>query len=367
MEVEFNHHICEPLKGHILGGIVIKTFGSKGLNCTNVVEPCSRVLLVSTSFVGNNADFFGAAILATKLNTILVACDGYCLARHSLTFLKLEDVRLEQDMNKLKRVENTTRQCESWKDNWIDGVASEDVVEIFGQELEVAIDSGLGMYTSNENTLGITLHNVTSGKPLPRIVLSVKDAFGNPTAPLYEEKAIMLSSDGFLARPIAFSFENDTCIIDGIVSFVIPGTYIIKFSPKNDDLLEVVKMTIIVRECTNDEEPALDGKVCQPCGEAKYNFNSSKVNGCVACPKGANCTGHYIFPIKGYWNKSPCHDMMKKCITEKGCDFANRTKVLTNFVQDITNCDINKTRLEEYEEKQCHQVNNLIILFVPFL
>lgn len=346
---------------NFVGGIVVKTFGAMDVNFSDIYLDCGRVLIMDVILMKNTAKLIGAGIMATNLDGILIHCEGP--RPHAWTsIISVSQMRQLVQYQRLTSI-NLSQKCRYWRRNYLSGKRVPNEVGMFGQKLHIKIDTKDGAYTTNDEKSDLVLHNVTSGKPLPRIEVLALDVFGRISVPLYEEHAMVWSSpNGFLARPITFSFENSTCVIEGIVRFVRPGNYTIKFNPKSDDVLEAKEMTLIVRECVNDEEPALDGKVCQPCGDVHYNFHSPKANGCAPCPKGANCTSHYIFPTKGYWNKSPCHDKMKKCIIEKSCDYANRTRMLTSLVQQITDCDMNETKLETYEKAQCYKVSSLTIV-----
>lgn len=99
--------------------------------------------------------------------------------------------------------------------------------------------------------------------------------------------------------------------------------------------------------------------MCQDCRNGSYNFNHSKIEGCTPCPKHAICDGIFVVVDQGYWQRSPCHDTVKKCIVDKACNYPNRTKAITNFTQNYVNCSFDATNLEEYGEIQCSKVSPL--------
>lgn len=326
------------------------------MNCSDVFEDYNRVLLVNSSLINNEATEIGAAVMVTHFNVILVSCKmiATILWPNIMSSQAVRYLLREHHLNTIWFKNN----CSAWHGNRLDKHTTENIVGTFGQKLSIKIDSKDGAYGKSNDQSGLVLYNVTSGKPLPKIEVSVLDIDGKVSAPLYEEGAIVWSSpDEFLARPIAFSFENGTCVIEGIVSFVHPRKYTIMFNPKSDDVLEVVEMTIIVRECVNNEEPALDGKVCQPCSYGHYNFDPSKANGCAPCPKGANCAGRYIVPLQGYWHKSPCQVKVKRCIVEEACKVLDRIAKLDNFTRDLVSCNMTYAMLSNYNKAQCHKVN----------
>lgn len=335
--------------------MVVKVFGIRTNNCSDFNVACSRVLLLNTSFRNNFAHQSGAALVVTKMDGILVSCDkeSEIHDRHFMNELTLQIWIKENGMKEL----NSTNPCPSWHGNKLSHGASGGVIGTFGHKLSIANDSGSGHQLFNDTKYGFILPNVSSGRELPKLIITTLDAFGNCHAPtLHEKDAITLESKVFLQQMVSFSFVDGTCIIEDILGFVRPGKYAIQVIPRSDDILEPTRLTLVVRSCEINEEPARNGTFCEKCDEGSYNFESV-VGNCALCPKGANCSETYIVPIDGYWHKSPCHDKMKKCIIEEACNHSNRTRKLTHLTQNSINCNFNRTTLQEYEEAQCNKVS----------
>jgi len=340
---------------YCLGGMVVKVFGVRTNNCSDLNVACSRVLLLKTSFSNNRANQFGPALVVTKLDGVLVSCDEI-IQRDDRDFITRLIVHALIEIGRMKKL-NSTSPCPSWHGNELSHGAEGPVIGTFGHKLNIEIDSIDGHKLFGDAHSGFVLSNVSSGQEVPRMVLTTLDAFGGVHAPtLHERDAILLKAKGFLQQTVSFSFMNGTCIIEGIVGFVKPGNYTIHVIPRNDDVLEAAKLTLVVRNCHINEQPTRDGTLCERCGEASYNFSSSGGK-CASCPEGANCSGTYIVPSKGYWHNSPCHDKVKKCIIEEACNFPNRTENLAHWTQNFTDCNFNNETLHEYEEAQCNEVS----------
>jgi len=339
--------------------MAIKTFGSRGFDCIDAVEPCSRVLLINTSFVGNSASLPGSAIIATRLNHILVACERFYEVYNLSRFLSVAEIMYFQGKKTLVTINNSSSPCKSWKHNGHVGSASEEVIGTFGVQLNLTTNSTHGSKISGANGSGFVLHNVQSGAALPTIIVIAVGASKKTIAPtLHTDAIVVSSSNGFLNRSIGLAFENGTCIMNNIVSFVKPGKYVLQLKPRyDDDILEATNLTILIRKCTLNEVSALDGKICLQCGEASYNFDLARKQVCVPCPENANCSTRYIKPKDGYWHKSPCHAKVKKCIVDKACQGQDRLEELDNFTRGFDNCNMSDGALSNYNKAQCHEVN----------
>eukprot|EP00210_Caulerpa_lentillifera_P004022 g3837.t1 len=339
------------------GGIVVKTFGLRGINCTKVYKQCSRVLLLNTTFVNNTAITSGSIILGTKLDTILFACRSYLFySQDPVLFLQPSQIEFHLTHDLLKRL-SSSKLCDSWKNNSLPHDADGDTIGSFGWRLNLITNSTKNSQIVGQTSSGFLLKNVKSGTPLPKIRVVTVDALGNSDAPtLYERDALLLSSkDMFLQQNMTFSFMNGICMFLGIIGYVLPGNYTLQVYPREDDILEMTTLTVNVRECWINEEPALKGKLCETCGDASYNFNISKVNGCTQCPKGASCNGSFIVPLEGYWHKGPCHDKVKICLADKACKKANRTTGIVDVTQGLDDCHPRDEILNKYNEVQCHK------------
>eukprot|EP00210_Caulerpa_lentillifera_P004023 g3838.t1 len=338
------------------GGMVVKSFGGRSVDCANTHNKCSRVLVVNTDFKSNTAATTGAAILATKLDNILLDCYTDSIWLDYFDFYSRQQLQKSIDDGHFYELD-PKELCYSWKGNWLPHDAHGGIIGTFGLTLSVTTINTNGTRINEGSTSRLTLKNVKSGTPLPSIKMVAIDAFGNIYAPtLHEKDALMLSSmDDFLQQPISSSFTNGTCIVRGIISYILPGNYTIQVHSREDDILEKVNITISVRECVINEEPTSDKKFCEKCGIASYNFNITKVNGCTQCPKGASCNGSFIVPMEGYWHKGPCHDRVKNCIADKACKDANRAKAIANVTRSLDDCRISNETLDKYDEAQCHK------------
>lgn len=344
--------------------MAIKNFRSKSYQCIDIVEPCSRVLFLNTSFVANIANLSGSALVATKPNNILVDCENLSWFDEFSRFPRGYKIQDALSDGLLKTINNSSSPCESWKYNKLASGAYGRVVGTFGQTINVTIYSTGGSQLSGDSELGFTLPQVKSGVALPVIKITTIDAFGNTHAPMLHSEAMVLSNqDGFLSQPIVLSFEDGACIMNSIISFVVPGTYMLQLKPRyDDDILEETSLTILVRNCVINEVSSLEGKVCLTCGEASYNFNLSKEGTCTSCPENANCTTRYIKPKDGYWHADPCHARLKRCIAEEACEFQDRLDNLDNFTRGFDNCSMSKAMLLKYSEVQCRKVSTSFIL-----
>jgi len=338
----------------------IKTFGSRNFDCARAIEPCSRVLLINTSFVCNTANYSGSAILTTTPKNVLVACK----VSQYFSYTKLVQagtIEWLQRKWQLDMIGKSFSLCKAWRHNRLASGAYDQVIGTFGQTINITTNSTDGSKILGDSKFGFALYNVASGKDLPMIKVTTIDAFGNEYAPTLHYDALVLSNnDGFLKRSIGLSFENGTCIVTNIIGFVEPRKYSLQLKPRyDDDILEATNLTIVVRNCTINEVSTWVEKLCLACSEASYNFDLSREEVCMPCPENANCLTRYIKPNDGYWHKSPCHSKVKKCIVEKACKYQNRTKRISNFSQDCTKCQFNGTNLKEYGEIQCHNVSIL--------
>eukprot|EP00210_Caulerpa_lentillifera_P004019 g3834.t1 len=338
------------------GGIVVKTFGLRDIDCEDIYAQCSRVLLLNTTFVNNAAITTGSIILATKLDTILIQCELHRWHSSHLGFDSPSIIRSALGSGLIQKL-NTSNSCHSWKDNRLPRDAHGDIIGTFGWRLNLTINSTEDSQIVGHASSGFLLKNVKSGIPLPKIKVVTIDALGNSDSPtLYERDALTLhSSENFLQQDMTFSFVNGTCMFLGITSYVTPGNYTIRIKSKKDDILEATNLTIIVRQCHINEEPTSGKEFCKTCGAASYNFDTTKFNGCTQCPKEASCNGSFIVPIEGYWHKGPCHDRVKNCIVDKACKKSDRASVITDITRGLDDCHLSNETLDKYDEAQCHK------------
>eukprot|EP00210_Caulerpa_lentillifera_P003978 g3796.t1 len=338
------------------GGMVVKTFGGRGIECTNIHTQCSWVLLLKTKFENNHAVMSGSIMLATKLDNIILGCNISIDIDGRLDFWSSISIQLKLKNGNLCKL-YVNKGCDSWKDNLLPDEINGALIGTFGWRLNLTTNIVDKSHTIEDLTSGFVLKNVQSGVPLPKIIVVTIDGLENAHAPPFHEgNALMLhSTDGFLLQPVTFSFIDNTCTISGIIGYVKHGNYTIQISPRKDDILEATNLTIVVRKCVINEGLTLDGKFCQVCGNDSYNFHAHNDSGCILCPKNANCLGRYIIPNEGYWHKSPCQDKIKKCIVEEACKLKNREHELLKYMRSFQHCNLTNSSLGEYGEKQCNK------------
>jgi len=173
--------------------MVIKVFGVRTNNCSNLNVACSHALLLDTSFSNNFAHQSGAALVVTQVDGVLVSCDATSQI-YDRDFMSLEVLEFWIQKHAIKKLN------------------SSKLIGTFGQTLNITIDSHNLHKLFGDVKSGFVLPNVSSGHEIPRIVLTTLDAFGNVHAPtLHEKNAILLEAEGFLQQQTSFSFVNGTC------------------------------------------------------------------------------------------------------------------------------------------------------------
>jgi len=254
------------------------------------------------------------------------------------------------------------RLCPSWKRNRVSSIEHGDVVGTYGQESLLSISSSDEVRLVQRESRMYVLENVSGGKQLPDIIVTILDGFGKGPAPTlpYSFDARLSSPDEFFRGSYAANISAGYGRFPDVVGFVSPRNYTLEITSNNSALRNVM-VKVIVRECRVGEEPTKDRRTCQDCDAFTYNFNSSVVGGCKECPESGDCTGRFIVPNKGYWHNSPCHDHIKECLVEYACNYETRRDVLTNFTQNFTLCNTNETTLEAYRAKQCNKVGFLTL------
>eukprot|EP00210_Caulerpa_lentillifera_P003966 g3785.t1 len=328
------------------GGISFDAPSNRRINCKNNDVICSYVILLNTSFVENYANHSGAAILSTFASGVLIDCDYKGRSRGFPN---------QNDFESLELL-NPKQLCPSWIGNRVHPKGHGDIIGTYGHESLLTIEQDeevrLVEYASN----GYVLENVSSGKRLPIIYIKILDEFGVGPAPTLPNlfEARLSSQDGFIHREYPANFLAGSGNFSEVIGFASSGNYTleIKF---NNPALEMVNLTVIVRECNIGEEPTLDKLACQKCDAFSYNFNPDQVRGCTQCPYGGNCTRKYIAPKKGYWHKSPCHNSVQECLVEEACNYKNRYVALTNFTRNFSICNFTEIEVELYNDILCNE------------
>eukprot|EP00210_Caulerpa_lentillifera_P003959 g3778.t1 len=329
------------------GGIAFATLTSRNINCNSSNVTCSRVILLSTTFVDNYAKYSGAAILAPHANGVLIDCEYK--QKRKQGFLNQQNFKAFESLD-------PRQLCPKWIGNKLLTDKSGDIVGTYGQLIELSIDAHDEVRLIGSSRIGYILDNVSSGRQLPTINVILLDAYGvgpAPTVP-YSFEARLSSPDGFFSGLYPANISAGAGNFSNIAGFAKPKNYTIKIEFDNLSL-ETFNVIVRVRECHIDEEPTEEGLICQVCDELSYNFDPSKPNGCEECPTDATCREKYIVPNEHHWHKSPCHDTIQECLIEKACSYENRNNALTNFTNNFTNCDFNETELETYNDELCNE------------
>eukprot|EP00210_Caulerpa_lentillifera_P004014 g3829.t1 len=335
------------------GGILVKTFGIRNLNCTKIKSPCDRVVLFGVKFETNVARF-SSIIMATTPENILVSCFGNFFMAQSL--ISREGIKIATANNTLNKLSDEEL-CSSWVKGWRLIDDREVAIGTFGHTLNLTTNSTSGLPIKIIGTRGFELDVVRGTREFPTIIIIAVDAFGNDHVPLlFENEALELSSpNGCIQKLAIFFYENLIGTIPNIFNDISMLTCIVDITSKEEDILQSIALIVHSKECGIKEIPSRDKTSCTKCQEDLYNFQFNEEEECVPCPRHANCTMGYIVPNEGYWHKSPCHDQVKKCTIEKACKRSGRSEVLEKLIQNVTNCNIDEITLKEYDKLQCHK------------
>jgi len=335
------------------GGIQFASPQSRSINCNHPNVTCGHVILLNTSFEGNYANHSGAVILTADPNMILINCED---GRRSQGFIS------KSDMSSLEMLD-PRRLCSSWMRNRLSSNACGDVVGTYGQEIVLTIDPEDEVRLVGSTRTGYVLENVSSGRQLPTINVTILDGCGVGPAPTIPHgfEARLSSPDGLFNGWYSANVVAGVGNFSRVIGLVIPGTYTLEFA-FNNEAFEAFNVTGLVRQCIVGEEPTRDRLTCQECDDFSYNFNASEVGGCKECPYDATCKGRYIVPNEGSWHNSPCHDQVKECLVENACKYHDRQEILTNFTQNFTHCNMTETTREAYRGDLCNEVSSLCTL-----
>eukprot|EP00210_Caulerpa_lentillifera_P004017 g3832.t1 len=338
------------------GGILVKTFGIRNLDCTEIKSPCDRVVLFGVIFEKNIARF-SSIIMATTPENILVSCsEDFSMAQSLIT---RESIKTAIANNTLNILDNEEL-CSSWVIGWHLNDDPEVAIGTFGHTLNLTTISIDDSSIKVNDSRGFELDAMRSAKGSLSITIIAFDAFGKyPTPPLIDKDTLELSySFGNIRKFYTFSHDNLTCIIYPIPKNVYLLNYTIEILPKEEDILENTTLMIHIDKCEINEDLANDKNTCQECRDGSYNFHPLEIGGCTPCSENANCSGRYIVPKEGYWHKGPCHDKVKECIVDDACNTPNRIEALEQITLNETSCDINETTLKKYDNTQFSNENS---------
>eukprot|EP00210_Caulerpa_lentillifera_P003975 g3794.t1 len=330
------------------GGIVFVDPTNRGIRCDNPNITCSQIILLNTSFVNNSANRSGSAIISTHANGVLIDCDYR--GKRNQGFLD------QTNFSSLEQLD-PRQLCKKWIENSLVSDEYAGIVGTYGQEIKLTIsleDNDVRL-VGNAQT-GYVLEELSLGMQLPMMNLTVVDGFG--IGP------VLTSPQSFIAR---LSSSDDLFFGDYLVNIsdgsghfsevaISPshGMYRLQINFEHQNL-ETIYVIVIVRACRIGEEFILELRACQECDAISYNFNPSEVGGCTQCPITATCRGLYIVPKEGYWHKTPCHNTVKECLIEEACSYENRYGELMSFTNNLTDCNLNTTELDTYNEALCNE------------
>eukprot|EP00210_Caulerpa_lentillifera_P004011 g3826.t1 len=335
------------------GGILVKTYGIRTLNCTEIKSPCDRVVLFGVKFE-NNVARFSSIIMATTPENVLVNCSrDFSMAYSLIDRERIEIATANNTLNKLSDEEL----CSSWVKGWRLNDDQKVAIGTFGMKLNLRTNSTSELPIKIIGSSGFELDVVRGTREFPTIIIIAVDAFGNERVPLlFENEALELSSpNGCIQKLVIFFYKNLTCTIPDILNDISMLNCKVDIASKEEDILQSVALIVHSDECGINEDLTKDKRSCHKCREGLYNFQPKEVEGCKTCPEGAECNGTYVVPNDGYWHKSPCHSKMKRCIVEDACKTTNRDERIANFSKDSIDCDLDQTRMEEYNDILCQE------------
>eukprot|EP00210_Caulerpa_lentillifera_P003941 g3761.t1 len=330
------------------GGLEFYAPLNRTINCRYPTAMCSYVVMLNTEFLSNFANLLGGAILTSYASGVLIDCEHRPRIRSFVN---------ERFMSSLRSI-HPKGLCSSWIGNQVLGNAHGANVGTYGQKVVLSIDDDSlndVKLVGNPQT-GYLLENVSSGKQLPTINVTVLDEFGVGPAPTIPRafEARFSNAEGL------FLGEYRVMILNGFGSFndvgvsADPGNYTLRVELDNASF-ETINVTVIVRECRMGEAFFSDLRACQECDALSYNFNVSGGGGCTQCPNGGDCTRQYIIPKKGYWHKSPCHSTVQECLVKEACSYDNRHETLVFITSNIIDCTINNCTLKAYNDELCNE------------
>eukprot|EP00210_Caulerpa_lentillifera_P006727 g6429.t1 len=331
------------------GGLEFENPQGTETTCFRKKGFCGSIVLLKTSFIANSAEYSGSVVQVTNPGSILVSCD-------------FDRSRQEDFIDQTSLVSLSPKdpngQCNSWKRNRLLSKDSSTTIGTYGQRFNFSlINSTDGVQIIQDKESVLWLKNIQSGIQLPDIQMILLDGFGNGPAPTIPHviRVSVESPETFFQGIITINLIAGRGVLSEVVGFVKPGDYSLRITPENSETLQETTLRIQVRDCVVGEAPTEDRVLCQKCGENSYNFDPNNEDGCTSCPETASCERNYIVPKDGYWHKGPCNSKVKRCVLEEACTYENRTKILTEFSIDFTDCSFSSATLIAYGQTQCSE------------
>jgi len=253
------------------GGIDFVAPQNRSINCSSPSVTCGRLILLNTSFVDNFANHTGAAILTTDATRVLIACKRQ--ARRNQDFLH------EREVNSLE-VMHSRPLCPSWRGNNVSSFSYGAIVGTYGQKIVLSVDPDDEVRLVGNTSSGYVLENVSSGRQLPTINVTILDGFGVGPAPTFPPifEARVSSPDLFFSGLYPTNVSSGFGNFSRVVGFVHPKNYTLEFLFDNS-AFDAFNVTINVRKCRVGEESTRGGLTCQECDAFSYNFNASEIGG----------------------------------------------------------------------------------------
>ena len=309
--------------------------------------------MTNTLLMNNKAEAAGGAIFIDTVAGLRLNCSDES-KEQGLQFYS------RKQWTSMKRLASIDDICTFWEDNTADryGPAVASFVSDIQKKIANAETKDLELIKGSH----YTIHNHRSGKPIPLIVFTLVDELGQgPAVGQNNEdiKAVMSSPEEFflgnIVKPLVVESANLSA-----VGFVQPGMYKIltEFEGSN---LESFEITVEVKPCEMGEVPSGDGKFCEPCNVASYNFSPEDDSECHPCPENGDCSSQVILPNRGYWHQTPCSEHIQRCVTKEACDRHNREDALAELTQDVLTCQFDDQYLQNYTEVQCREASTVFV------
>eukprot|EP00210_Caulerpa_lentillifera_P003957 g3776.t1 len=316
--------------------------------CHSSSVTCGNIILLNTHFVGNNASLSRSAIPTSISTGVLVDCE--------YKGGKNQDFLDDQDIQSLHQW-SPKQPCPNRIENILPKDDHGEIIGTLSQVVTLSMtphdDDGVELSWNADD--GYVLENVLGGKQVPRMYITVMYGFEEtPTHILPNSFEAHLSSFGFFSGLYSARSFIGSGLFSNVTLFAPPGHNTLEIRSHNF-AFQPIRVKVMVRNCSLNEEPTADRLACQECNLVSYNFNISNVGGCAECPSDATCRKQYIVPDNGYWHRSPCHDTIQKCPVEEACAYKNRNGTLTNFTSNFTTCDFNEMELEAYNDELCKE------------
>ena len=337
-----------------VGGIQISAEVESILqNCRTEHGECGVAAVANTSLINNRATSAGGAVFIDTVAGLRLRCSDDINQR------RLE-LYSEKQWKTMKRLTSIDDICTSWKNNTAERYGPDVASSVSNVQKEITIDkTGVPSLVNGKNH---TILNHRSGEQIPAITLTLVDELGQGPAvgeSNEEIKAVMFSPDGFFIGNVTKTLGIEGANLSA-VGFVQPGIYrvLIDFEGAS---LETFEITVEVKPCDIGEVLSRDGKFCESCNVASYNFSPEDDSECHPCPENGDCSSRVILPNRGYWHPTPCSEHIQRCLTTEGCDSDNREDVLLEITQDVLMCQFDEQYLLNYTEAQCREASTMFV------